>query len=353
VTRPELAFVGQIEPDARRSDAPVAEQARGVLGRLADTLAERGLSLDDLLRLRLFVADLAEMAAIEETLQTHLSAERPAVSVVELPPSPREERDDPRAAVALDAVAAPDAREHRRLATHSARLGPWVFVGAIPAHEPRELFARMRELLGEQGAELRDVMRIGSWLTFPMRAYGPLGEVRQELVATADLLPASSGVQVGRVGLTGESLSCEALAYAPADRGTHEPHVSAEQPPISGEPPPGATSRLADFYVDARSAGGYVFTSGEVPDCRGSVGEQAKEVYERLRAHLTSSDATPASVVQQSVFVRHARDREAVTQAGHAFFGATPPPTTMLTVADIGFRPGCDVEIELVATTDG
>jgi enamine deaminase RidA (YjgF/YER057c/UK114 family) len=351
---PQLAFLGQIAPDAPALGAGAGEQTQAALGRLADTLAERGLGLDDLLRLRLFVADLDARAAIEETLQTHLGSERPAVSVLELPAGSLA----PRVAVSLDAVAAPGARESRRLGPGSVRLGPWVLLGALAAVEPGALFKRMQERLREQGAELRDVLRLGNWLTFPLRDYGPFGAVRRELVASAGLLPASAGVQVGRVGLAGERLACEALAYAPESRAEGSPEGRSEdrREDRAGHQPEaraGARSRLADFYLDARVAGGYVFTSGEVPDGRGSVREQASEVYERLRAHLAASGTTPASVVQQTVFVRHARDREAVTQAGRAFFGATLPPTTLLTVADIGFHPGCDVEIELVAATDG
>lgn len=395
---PRLAFVGQIAPDVDLRGAGAHEQTLAALGRLADTLAERGLGLDDLLRLRLFVADLDELAAIEGTLQTRLGSERPAISVVELP-TEREERESSggpkagqKAAVTLDAVAAPGARERRRLAPGSARLGPWVFLGALATAEPRALFARMAELLREQGAELRDVVRLGSWLTFPMRDYGPFGAVRRELVVSAGLLPVSAGVQVGRVGLAEERLACEAIVYAPEERGAYEPLVPAERPtvfagqppvfteraPTSIAPPAHATSRLADFYVDARAAGGHVFTSGEVPDGRGSIAEQAREVYERLRAHLAAHGAAPADVVQQTVFVRATPNDDAdvegratdgafadhtatddavtshtaVTEAARDFYGPTLPPTTLLAVADLGFRPGCAVEIELVAAVD-
>jgi enamine deaminase RidA (YjgF/YER057c/UK114 family) len=353
---PQLAFVGQIAPDAPALGTSAGEQTQAALGRLADTLAERGLGLEDLLRLRLFVADLDARAAIEETLQTHLGSERPAVSVVELPAGSL----PPRVAVSLDAVAAPGSRESRRLSPGSVRLGPWVLLGALAAIEPGALFKRMEERLREQGAELRDVLRLGSWLTFPLRDYGPFGAARRELVASAGLLPASAGVQVGRVGLAGERLACEALAYAPEvrtersregraedrreDRAGHQPEARA-----------GARSRLADFYVNVRSEGGYVFTSGEVPEGRGSVREQASEVYERLRSHLAAHDASPADVIQQTVFVRRAGEGDVIAEATREFCGAdTPiPPTTLLTVADIGFHPGCDVEIELVAATDG
>ncbi len=117
-----------------------------------------------------------------------------------------------------------------------------------------------------------------------------------------------------------------------------------------------------------------MFTSGEVPDGRGSPAEQAHEIYERLRAHLAAHGATPADVLQQTVFVRASEDgRDSITtgasfgsssddddgtaaeaiatEAARAFYGveAALPPTTVLPVADFGFQPGCTVEIELVA----
>ena len=301
--------------------------------------------MEDLLRLRLFVDDLGELPAIEAAIEAHVGPQRPAVSVVEMPAAATE----PGAAMTLDAVAAPEARARRRLGPQSARLGPWVFLGAVAAADPRTLFAHMEEQLREQGARLRDVVKVEGWLTFPMSDYRPLGETRSALVGEAGLLPASAAVQVGRVGSDGERLAFEAIAFVPEDRGNE---ARSE-----------GTSRLADFYLDARAVGGYVFTSGEVPDGRGSPAEQAREVYERLRTHLAAHGATPADVLQQTVFVRDPEDDEnseaiadgaVVTEAARAFYGtnATLPPTTLLPVADFGFRPGCAVEIELVAASD-
>jgi enamine deaminase RidA (YjgF/YER057c/UK114 family) len=348
----ELLFTGQIAPDPTAGEDTGA-QARSVLSRLAAALAERGLGLDDLLRLRLFVRDLDALPAIEAAIDARVGSQRPAMSAIEMPAAATE----PGAAITLDAVAAPEARERRCLGPHSARLGSWVFLGAIAAADPQSVFAQMEEQLHQQGAGLRDVVKVEGWLTFPMSDYGPLGQTRSALVAEAGLLPASAAVQVGRVGRGDERLAFEAIAFVPEDRGREARHE--------------ATSRLADFYLDAHAAGGYVFTSGEVPDGRGTPAEQAGEIYERLRGHLAAHGATPADVLQQTVFVRAAArgtHSEAVTddkvakgsivtvvnEAARAFYGADKPlpPTTLLPVTDCGFRPGCAVEIELVAATD-
>jgi enamine deaminase RidA (YjgF/YER057c/UK114 family) len=355
MTAATLVFTGQTAPAAALIGRPAAKQADSALSRLERALGERGLALEDLLRLRLFVRDLDELPAIEAALDARIGSQRPAMSIVELPADSAE----PGVALTLDAVAAPAAREQRRLCPHSVRLGPWVFLGAVTAPEPRHdlprerhilqesraLFAHVEELLRAQGAALSDVIRVCGWLAFPMRAYAPLGKVRDALVDRAGLMPASAGVQVARVGAAGELLSLEAFAFSP-EAGAERGYEGASAP---------APSRLARFYADARAAGGYVFTSGEVPDGRGSIGTQAREVYERLGSHLAAHGASPASVLQQTVYVRHARDGEAVAVAAREFYGAEtpPPPTTLLPVADIGFHPGCDVEIELIAASDG
>jgi enamine deaminase RidA (YjgF/YER057c/UK114 family) len=368
----ELLFIGQIAPDPAAGE-DVAAQAQSVFSRLTIALTERGLALNDLLRLRLFVRDLGELPTVEEALDARLGSQRPAVSVVELPTSAG---DAP--VLTLDAVAAPSAREHRRLCPHSARFGPWVFVGAtaVPAgrrsscsppsdaqdrdsraqrvgEESRAMFAHILELLREQSAELHDVVKVGGWLTFPVRQsdYRPLGEVRDALLTEAGLFPASAAVGVGRLP-GGALLAFEAIAYAPEDPAERERWHARPLPP---------PSPLAPYYASARGADGHVFTCGEVPtgttdpDHAISVAAQAGEVYERLSADLAAHGASPASVLQQTVFVRHGRDGKAVADAAREFYGAEapPPPTTLLGAADIGFHPGCDVEIELVAASDG
>lgn len=388
MTAGELAFIGKIAPDPAAGE-DIAAQAQSVLSRLTVALAERGLNLEDLLRLRLFVGDLGDLPAIERAIDSSGSARWPAVSVLEL----SADSSELGAAVALDAVAAPGAGQRRRIVClpdrdgqgahaglrgqpHSVRLGPWVFVGATAAsaagapsslpsarpggtdsatrriyEEARAAFAHIAQLLRAQAAELRDVVSVGGWLTFPMRDYGPLGDVREALLADAGLFPSSAAVQVGRVRSDGAPLAFEAIAFAPEDPVERGRWRAASLPP---------RSPLAPYYASARSAGGYVFTCGEVPtgtaaaDRPAPVQAQAQEVYARLRSHLLAHRASAADVVHQTVFVRRPHDRDAVADAARVFYGSDAlPPTTLLGAADIGFHPGCDVEIELVAAADG
>jgi enamine deaminase RidA (YjgF/YER057c/UK114 family) len=386
-------FIRQIEPGDAARTANATGQIEAVLAELEIALAARELCLDDLLRLRLFVTDSGDTLAIERALDSFGPAQWPAVSVVELPTG-----STPGVTVTLDAVATSGARKHRRVMRlseggdrearagsgsqpRSVRCGPWVFVGATTAmaarapsfppsdhpdfadsmtrrigEESRAVFARIEALLREQDAELRDVVSVGGWLTFPMRGYGPLGDVRDALIAEG-LFPASAAVQVGRVWPDPALLAFEAIAFAPEDPRERERWRAAALPP---------PSPLAPYYASARSAGGYVFTCGEVPtrtakpnhaaerDRPAAVKAQAGEVYERLGANLAEHGTGRASAVHQTVFVRRLRDRDAVADAARAFFGADAmPPTTLLSVADLGFHPGCDVEIALIAAGDG
>jgi enamine deaminase RidA (YjgF/YER057c/UK114 family) len=356
--------------------------ARATLRRLGQALAQHGLRLEDLLRLRIFVVDLGVQAEMEQALEELLPRHSwPAITIVELPA----DASSVQGALSLDAIAAPDAAltrqpagstEHCRGEGHgrpeAVRYGPWVFVGAVVGASSRELslrqgvetqsrslFAHMEQLLRAAGAELGDVVKVGGWLTFPMSEYVPLAEVRSGLLARHRLLPASAAVQVGRVAGEGEPLlSFEAIAFAPqGEMGSSHASAAVRSPSLIDHRKPSPQVRdlakpspLAAYYATARHAGGYVFTCGEIPRTPTGthVSEQVDDVYEQLGAHLGEHGAGPSDIVHQTVFVRNHEDIPAVQAAGHAFCG-TQIPTTLIQVADMGFRPGVDVGVELIA----
>jgi enamine deaminase RidA (YjgF/YER057c/UK114 family) len=109
-------------------------------------------------------------------------------------------------------------------------------------------------------------------------------------------------------------------------------------------------SPLAAYYATARCAGGYVFTCGEIP--RTSIGicatDQVTDVYEQLTSHLREHGASPSDIVHQTVFVRNSQDITVVRAAAGSIC-SSPLPTTLITAADMGFLPGVDVEIKLIA----
>jgi 2-iminobutanoate/2-iminopropanoate deaminase len=383
----ELVFLAQIGArelteshlsERRRPEGGALAQARAAFVQLRRALAHRELLAEDLLRLRLFTADLDDAVEIERALEELLPRRSwPAVTIVELPVH----RGVAQPALTLDAVAAPGAHAGRQSFTsvptgggawadaaagcagdrplvgdrpHAVRFGPWVFVGATsgaraPAEESlarrietesRSLFTRIEELLRAAGASLGDVVKVGGWLTFSMARYEPLGEVRGELLARHGLLPASSAARVGRVGPSDPLLAFEAIAYAPEHDA--DPRRTREQPLATPSP-------LASYYATARRAGAYVFTCGEISSGAGPADAQTREVYELLRAHLDEHGAAPADVIHQTVFVRRREDLPAVEMMAEAFSRPRNVPISIIPTTDIGFRPGVDVEIELVA----
>lgn len=351
--------------------------------RLSGELTRRGLRAGDLLRLRLLAAGPAELLGIEQAFERLLPRSHwPALSVAYLAGAdggmPGVDaiaaagayetriavREDPPkgSPIASSSAASPELR-----APEAMRFGQWLFVGALAgAGEPssdrtapakrsaradvpaqieaqsRELFARMERLLAAGGAEMRDVVKVGGWLSFPMSQYEPLARVRRELLEQCELLPASAAVQTGPLP-GGALLSFEAIAFVPQRSSPTLP--DEEQLPVPRHSP------LATYYANARRAGEYVFTCGEIPRKPDSVEREARDVCEQLRDHLAEYGAAPQDVVQQTVFVRRREDLAVVERELGSWSGAFGVATTVVPAIDMGFRAGVGVEVELVAVT--
>jgi enamine deaminase RidA (YjgF/YER057c/UK114 family) len=369
----------------------------GALAGLVGALEERGLSVRDLLRVRAFVTTGARAGTFLGELERILPRpEWPALTVVQVPAGGRTEALDaiaaPRAcgrveAEALDAItapqacgrrveaevlgaiAAPQACGRRVVADGTVRLGDWVFVGAVGGEgerielQARSVFERMRASLAAAGARLDDVVKVGGWLTFPMADYAPLARVRGELVKDG-LLPASSAVQVsmihpvataGHADASGTEARPSQIALDPEG---HRPLLSFEAIAFTGGEGRGSgrVSPLAPYYATARSAGGYVFTCGEIPRRRAPVEAQLRDVYGQLDDHLKEHGATLGGTLAQTLYVRSGHDqqataREAAVSEAAALLAPAPARTTVLSVTDLGFRQGVDVEVELIAQT--
>jgi enamine deaminase RidA (YjgF/YER057c/UK114 family) len=343
---------------------------------LQEELARRELALEDLLRLRLFAGERAQLVAMMRELERRLPRSQwPALSAVEL-------AADRAAAPVLDAIAAAHAHE-TRLAVHAdgttlaaraheapeaMRFGPWLFLGAVAARSPRgadlperikseshELFARIEQLLQAGGTELRHVVKVGGWLSFSMSDYEPLGNVRNELLERSGLLPASAAVQTGPIfALAPEGRDVDSSRGAPLLSFEAIAYVPQRMPP---EPPrqalvPAVPSPLAPYYASARRAGDYVFTCGEIPRTPAHAAHAAHEVSdicEQLHVHLAEHGALPQDVVQQTVFVRHSKDLPAIERELAGWLRTDGVVTTVVPALDMGFRPGVNVEVEMVA----
>jgi 2-iminobutanoate/2-iminopropanoate deaminase len=77
---------GQVAVDAAGSIVPggITEQTRQVLRNIAACLAAAGCTMDDVVKVTAFLADLGDFAAFNEEYAAHLAEPRPARSTVEV-----------------------------------------------------------------------------------------------------------------------------------------------------------------------------------------------------------------------------------------------------------------------------
>lgn len=107
-------------------------------------------------------------------------------------------------------------------------------------------------------------------------------------------------------------------------------------------------------YSPAVRAGDFIFVSGQVPIdpatdslSLGDIRQQTMRVLENIRRILEGCGATPADVVQCSVYLADAGDFPAMNEVYGKFFGEAKPART--TVAAGFMAPGIKVEIDCVA----
>ena len=98
----DLVFVsGQIAlaPDGSVIGTTAAEQAQAALTNLMRTLDAAGLDMNAVVKTTIFLADMADFAAVNEVYAAHFSAPYPARSTVEVARLPKD------LAVEIDAIA--------------------------------------------------------------------------------------------------------------------------------------------------------------------------------------------------------------------------------------------------------
>lgn len=106
-------------------------------------------------------------------------------------------------------------------------------------------------------------------------------------------------------------------------------------------------------YVHAVAHGGLVYCSGQVgiEPASGLVpegaGAQTRQALSNLAAALAAAGSAVDRVVKVTVYLREATMFAEMDAAFADFFGAARPART--TIPGITFRPGVDVEIDLIA----
>lgn len=384
-------------------------QAWRVFERLKKLLEGHGATLDDVLRLRIFLRDRRDLTAVERVLAQLIKRPWPTTSVILM----RAEGLDPQIDVQIDAIALAPAGPLRKEVVAwpdgggregyapAVRAGQLLFannvVGVNPAtgelgtkidevkgnheqierfayaedHEQRILvqswfiFEHLSGLLEGQGGTLDEVLKVNGWLDFSMRDYGPLIYAREHFFSR-QRLPASTGLCVGGVVPDGAELTYDAIALVRGDQGYVKDQL--------------APSTIGTFYTDAVKAGPFILTCGEVPidvsgpevivdlaDLEDPLGRQLADgtihvptgtearawyIYRRIEDHLGHFGATLGDVVQQTVYLHRMDEFRAFERVSRLMFGDRPPPTTLVPITDTSPYPSAEMEIDVIAYAD-
>ena len=109
-------------------------------------------------------------------------------------------------------------------------------------------------------------------------------------------------------------------------------------------------------YSQAIKAGGFIFTSGQIPAAPSGklvtedISAATKCCLENLRGILDAGGASLADVVKVTIFLKDMADYTAVNAVYEAFFPASPPARTCVQVAAL--PKDVPIEIEAVARVD-
>ncbi len=364
---------------------------------LAHLVKERGLSLQHVVRQRLFIRDIRELPAIERVMDLALGDWRPATSIVVMPSG----NIHPDLHIQLDAVVALDRTTVTTLKDGTSfpypaavRSGDILFTSSISgltgpdisalaseddvrllrtAQEQRiyaealRTFANLDGVLRLAGAQVSDLLKVNGWVSFSMREYGAAVLARRRFFnQTKQNMMACTGLTVGGTSDPDALLAFDAIALVPtAGRATKEVR--------------GPASPIASPYVaGAVKGGGLLFTSGEIPvfvpagevvatcaqvlddgrllrfghiEPESGMESRAWFVYRTLEAYLRAFDSSFTRVVHQTVFMKDPRQFPTLERIATMFCGNTLPPTTVVPIVDTTPFPTAEIEIELVATT--
>lgn len=115
-----------------------------------------------------------------------------------------------------------------------------------------------------------------------------------------------------------------------------------------------AAPKAVGPYSQGIKAGGFLFTSGQIPLdpgtgklVAGGIDEQTRRVMENLRAVLAAASATFDDVVKTTIYLTNLSDFATVNTIYASYFGSTPPARSTVQVAALPL--GASVEIDLIA----
>ena len=106
-------------------------------------------------------------------------------------------------------------------------------------------------------------------------------------------------------------------------------------------------------YSQAIKAGGFIFTSGQIPAdpsgniVSGDIASATRRCLENIREILGAGGATMADVVKVTIFLKDMADYASVNAVYETFFSDPPPARTCVQVAAL--PKGVPIEIEAIA----
>ena len=340
-----LVHTAQVFPLNRRYDADpasnVISQAALVLENLDDILQSAGSALTRTVKLNVFLAQADAMPKVQQTLARAFSGEtKPAVSFVV------GNLGDPRALVAMDAVAVSSIATKEVRRSQSAALlpaGPKVFVSGmadtnslIPA--TRKTLEKLVAAIGHLGLQPADIVQLKVFL----EPVSQVGAVRKEITEFFDGQPP---LTVFVEWISGNPpVEIELIATAKDD-------ARKETDSVSFLTPPGTTASKVYSRIARVNHGKLIYFSGlygmKTADGAGQVGEIFGSLGELLKK--TGSDFE--HLVKATYYVTDDEASNKLNELRPEFYHPQrPPAASKAKVKGVGLA-GKTVTMDMIAVT--
>ncbi|MFC2001002.1 Rid family hydrolase [Chloroflexota bacterium] len=389
----------------------ILSQAWCIYHNLQSILARQGCSLDNVVRQRIFLKDMRDMASLEKVILAFMPNERPATTIVGATNAGANQEIAVqadfivlanKAGVSKENISVPGLDPLTAPFPLATRVGQFIFMSAMAGADPetgrlvnridelspddREIapqpydakeeagiaqclttMRHIRRILESQGAPfLGSLIHTNSWLRFPSVEASHVYRARQRLFTGSGSFPVASGKFVSGVRKGDALLEYEIVAFIPP-KGPADSRLEISMAP----------SNYTHWNVPALKAGPFVFTRGEVSSepsvprfiskfsdledegrflpygrCHPekSIMAQAWFVYKRLKSYTEAYGTSMENVAHQTVYMTNPADYPACERIATLFFGPKLPPTTVVPCLDSSPYPDlCELEIELVA----
>ena len=342
--------------------AHVETAFQGVVRRLESA----GASASDVVKIRIFVSDFdpAEYSIIRETrLRTFPEGSWPTSTMVGIESLFTEElRVEIEAVAVIADPAVPDANVTiERVSPSSSGFSGIVMVtangtktiylaGSVGrgdglAEMTTSVLAGVARRLEEVGATLDDLVKMVTYITeYTPEDRRTFGEARTETLGSENL-PASTLLGIQSLVTDQYRIEVDAIAVV-SDGGGGEADTEFIGPTA------GFTQVVATQGTGART----LYISGQVGRAGESLELQADQTYANLRRQLEAAGATPADLVQLTIYIANYQPEDAavlgVARRNNGFSDENLPATTLIGVESL-YSDTALIEIEGVAVVQG